>query len=129
MVIDAMVPMLSVADIERSIAFYTTVLPFQVAQKAGPAGAPSWALLQAGAVKLMLSKSGRAGSVQRLRPSDSDILLTFSVDSVREAQAVLQAKGITVGDIERQPYGIEEFRLRDPDGYELAIGSPMMRIA
>ena len=130
MVIDAMVPMLNVEDIDRSIGFYTTVLPFQVAQTAGPSGDPSWALLQAGAVKLMLNKSARAGSrVQSLRPSGTDAVLVLTVDSVREAQAMLAAKGAAVGDIAHQPYGMEEIRLRDPDGYELAIASPMMRIA
>lgn len=130
MEIDAMVPMLNVEDIDRSIAFYTTALPFEVAQTAGPTGDLSWALLQAGTVKLMLSKSARAGSgVQTLRPSGSGAVLVLTVDSVREAQAMLRAKGIAVGEIERQPHGMETFRLRDPDGYELAIASPMMRIA
>jgi uncharacterized glyoxalase superfamily protein PhnB len=130
MIIEAVVPLLHVEDIDRSIAFYTAALSFQVAQKAGPAGNPAWALLQCGAGKLMIGKSDLAdAAARRRRPSGSDAVIHITVDSVQDAQARLLAKGIAVSEIERQPYGMEEFRLRDPDGYELAIGSPMIRIA
>jgi catechol 2,3-dioxygenase-like lactoylglutathione lyase family enzyme len=130
MIIEAVVPLLHVEDIDRSIAFYTTALSFQVAQKAGPAGNPAWALLQCGAVKLMIEKSDLSdAAARRRRPSGGDAVIHFIVDSVQDAQARLRAKRIAIGDIKRQPYGMEEIRLRDPDGYELAIGSPMIRIA
>lgn len=130
MMIDGVVPLLNVEDIDRSIAFYTTALPFQLAQKTEAAGRPVWALLQAGPVKLMLNRPDHADSTaRRRRPSYGDVVLYITVDSARDCHEKLRAKGIAAGDISLEAYGMEEFLLRDPDGYEVAIASPMVRIA
>lgn len=122
MVIDALAPLLSVADVDRSIAFYTKVLPFQVAQESEADGRILWALLQSGPVKIMLNRSGQAGR-------DSGVVLYLYVASARDCHAALLAKGVAAGAVRPGSRGLEEFRLRDPDGYEIAIASPAMRIA
>lgn len=122
MVIDALAPLLGVADIDRSIAFYTKVLPFQVAQRTEAGGKILWALLQCGPAKIMLGRSGRAGG-------DAGVVLYLYVASARDCHAALQAKGAAPGAVRLGSHGLEEFRLRDPDGYELAIASPALRIA
>jgi uncharacterized glyoxalase superfamily protein PhnB len=121
MVIDALVPLLSVADIGRSIAFYTTALPFQVAEETAVDGETRWALLRCGPVALMIGQSGR--------PAPGGMLLHLYVGDVRACRDALRAKGIVTTDIRRAPYGVEAFRLRDPDGHELAIASRPVRIA
>ena len=130
MQIDAMTPLLNVEDIERSIDFYSTHLGFQVAQRAESGGATVWAVLQQGPAKLMVNRPGKADSTdRRRRPGYSDLVLYLYVPSARDSHAALQAANVTVSDVTLEPYGVEEFRLRDPDGYELAIVSPTVRIA
>lgn len=120
MVIDSLAPLLKVADVGRSIAFYTELLPFRVVQETEAEGNVLWALLRHGAVTLMVSRSDRAGG--------DGIGICLYVDSARDCRAALRAKGAVTTDI-RLANGMEEVRLRDPDGYELVLASPAMRIA
>jgi uncharacterized glyoxalase superfamily protein PhnB len=130
MEIEALVPLLNVEDAERSIAFYTRHLGFQVAQRYTADGATAWAMLQHGAVKLMINRSDQADSAgRRQRAGYGDAVLYLYVASARECHAALQAAGIAVCEVTLEPYGMEECRLRDPDGYEIAIVSPAVRIA
>ena len=120
MVIEALVPLLSVADVERSIAFYTEILPFQVAETTTTDGKTRWALLRCGPAALMIGEGDRpAGGA----------LLHLYVDDVRACREALRAKGAAPTGIRPAPYGVEEFRLRDPDGHELAVVSRAVRIA
>lgn len=130
MEIRELVPLLNVEDPERSIDFYTRALSFEVAQDFSAAGRRVWAMLQQGGVKLMINGASDPGSVHRRgRPSYGETVLYLYVDSARDWHAALKAQGIATGDVAAEPYGMEEFRLRDPDGYEIAIGSPLMRVA
>jgi uncharacterized glyoxalase superfamily protein PhnB len=121
MMIDALVPLLGVADVERSIAFYTEILPFQVVEKTTADGKTRWALLRCGPAALMIGQADRAGG--------GAVLLHLYVEDVRACRDALRAKGTVTTGIRPEPYGVEAFRLRDPDGHELAIASPAVRIA
>jgi uncharacterized glyoxalase superfamily protein PhnB len=127
MEIEALVPLLNVEDAERSIAFYTGHLGFHVAQRYTAEGATAWAMLRHGAVKLMINRADSAGP--RQRAGYSDAVLCLYVASARDCHAALQSAGAATSEVTLEPYGVEEFRLRDPDGYELAIVSPAVRIA
>lgn len=130
MEIREMVPLLSVEDPERSIGFYTRVLSFQVTQDVRAGGRTIRAMLQNGAVKLMISVPDDPGSAgRRQHPSRHVTVLYLFVESARSCRTALRAQGIETGEMEIGPYGIEEFRLRDPDGHEIAIGSPLMQVA
>jgi uncharacterized glyoxalase superfamily protein PhnB len=130
MEIEALVPLLNVEDAERSIAFYTAQLGFQVAQRYTAEGSTAWAMLQHGTVKLMINRPDRADSAgRRRRASSSDAVLYLYVASARDSHAALRAAGVAVSEVALKPYGMEEFRLRDPDGYEIAVVSPAVRIA
>jgi len=130
MEIEALVPLLNVEDAERSIAFYTRHLGFQVAQRYTAEGATAWAMLQHGTVKLMINRPDRADSTsRRQRPGYRDAVLHLYVASARECRAALRAAGVVTSEVTLEPYGMEECRLRDPDGYEIAVVSPAVRIA
>lgn len=127
---DRLVPLLNVENPERSIAFYTAALGFQVAETAEADGRTVWALLRNGSVTLMINRSGHADSAaRRRRPSYGDAVLYITVPSARESRAALRAAGVAAGEVAHEAHGMETFSLRDPDGYEIAIGSPVMRIA
>lgn len=127
---NALVPLLNVEDAGRSIDFYSRALSFRVAQDFQSDGRTVWALLQNGAVKLMINESNDPGSsFRRARPSYGDAVIYLYVESARDCHDAVTAMGFASSDVTTETYGMEEFRLRDPDGYEIAIGSPLTRIA
>lgn len=130
MEINAMVPLLNVEDAARSIDFYAGTLSFRVVQDVRDGARTVWAMLQNGNVRLMVNATDDPGSAhRRQRPSYGETVLYLYVESAREWHDALLSKGLVPSAITAEPYGMEEFRLRDPDGYEIAIGSPLTRIA
>jgi uncharacterized glyoxalase superfamily protein PhnB len=130
MEIKEMVPLLNVEDPDRSIAFYGQALSFQVVRDFAADGRTVWAMLQNGGVKLMVNGSDDPGSTHRRnRPGYGETVLYLFVESARDCHAALKAAGFAPGAVAVEPYGVEEFRLRDPDGYEIAIGSPLTQVA
>lgn len=116
-------PLLNVADVARSVAFYRK-LGFIPRQTQDDGGTPVWAFLHSGRVGLMLNRQDRiSADRRRARPDYGDMVFYFYCEDARRLRAELQAQGVACGELRREPYGLDEFRLRDPDGYELAIGS------
>lgn len=119
--------LLNVRDAQASASFYRT-LGFAIAARY-PEGANeplAWARLTAGDMQLMLNTS-EAIARRPLRSdteSYDDVVLHVGVDDAASARAMLIAAGAQPGEIEAQMYGVDEFTVRDPDGYELAITSP-----
>lgn len=52
-------------------------------------------------------------------------MLYFQVEDAPRRHRELRERGLEPSPCERQDYGVHEFTLRDPDGYELAFGSPI----
>ena len=128
-----MTPLLNVEDAARSIRFYTEALSFRVVEEFERDGKPIWALLQNGEAKLMINQPDRVdsadGSYRRARPSYGETVLYFHVASAHDTRAELSAAGYAVGAVTTETYGVNEFLLRDPDGYEIAIGSKLTKVA
>jgi glyoxylase I family protein len=135
---------LSVNDVERSRAFYTEVLGFQVAKEGPPPpDDPHHQLavenLQGGIVLM-----GSAGMLLGLRPTDDERReskdqfdpfrvgldhLSFSVqsrDELSAAQSRLDDSGVPHGEVtDLPPWGIAVLPFRDPDGIQLELTSPL----
>jgi len=130
MTITEMIPLLNVEDADRSIAFYRDALDFEVVQTFEAEGATVWAMLTSGDTKLMINQPDHADSqTRRDAASYGDVVLYCYVESARDRHANLAARGVAVGDVTTEAYGMEEFLLRDPDGYEIAIGSRLTQLA
>jgi len=131
-----LVPMASVADVERSIEFYGH-LGFEVGNTFAPPGAMklSWAWLQSGDAQLMVSTALPAA---KGRPNQQDpdqqhpdqqhpgqqhsVLFYIYTDDVASAWKSLAAAGLNPGEITTPFYSPRgEFQLVDPDGYLLII--------
>ena len=109
--------MASVADVERSIAFYAH-LGFEVGNTFTPQSATklAWAWLQCGDAQLMLSKASKPVSEQH------SVLFYIYTDNVAAAHESLAAAGLNPGEIKTPFYAPRgEFELADPDGYILII--------
>ena len=134
---------LTVTDVERSKAFYTEVLGFQVAMDTLPAEDDEFygtlvENLQGGIVLM------NAGTFIGLRPcdaarqADKDAFdpfrvgldhMSFNVESravLEAAMRQLEERGIPHGGItELVPFGIALLPFKDPDGIQLEICAPL----
>jgi catechol 2,3-dioxygenase-like lactoylglutathione lyase family enzyme len=121
--ISGLVPMIHVADVERSAAFYR-LLGFEVGN-AVPRDPPrEWVWLFAPNAgdwrrgpNLMLTRSARP-----IDAAAQDVLFYLYAADLPSLRAAFLAKGLHPGEIgypEYLPRG--EFRVEDPDGYTLMI--------
>ena len=117
-------PLLNVADVEASLAFWDGLLGFDVIHRYEPDGKLMFASLQAGEVKLMLNGRGGDPAARRAREHYTEVVLSFGVESVHALVADLRAKGFDAPDPAAESYGLDEIIIRDPDGYEIAFTSP-----
>jgi predicted enzyme related to lactoylglutathione lyase len=109
--------MISVADVERSIAFYAA-LGFEVANSFACEGEtkPSWAWLQSHDAALML-----AARSESLAPEHT-VIFYFYADDVTAAHASLVEAGLNPGEIATPFYAPQgEFELKDPDGHIVMV--------
>lgn len=121
--VSGLVPMIHVADVEASAAFYRQ-LGFEIGNRVPKTGRPDWAWLYAPGApdwkrgpNLMLSQTGRP-----LQPDAQDVLFyLYAHDLVALREALLGA-GLAPGEIRYPDYLPQgEFRLQDPNGYCLMI--------
>jgi catechol 2,3-dioxygenase-like lactoylglutathione lyase family enzyme len=113
-----LVPMVFVADLQRSIAFYAH-LGFEVGNTFTPEGANemSWAWLESSDARLMLALANEA-----IVSDEQRIHFYLYTDDVLSARDTLVEAGLTPGEITKPFYAPRgEFRLVDPDGYVLMI--------
>jgi uncharacterized glyoxalase superfamily protein PhnB len=122
----ALTPVLNVYDAARSVTFYNEQLGLGIDNRFEDSGKLVWAQISRGPIQMMINAScERAARGTRAGAKTyDDVVLYFSVEDVRSLHRELSAKGCVPGPVERQDYGLDEFTLRDPDGYELGFGSP-----
>jgi catechol 2,3-dioxygenase-like lactoylglutathione lyase family enzyme len=114
----SVVAMLFVQSVPASIEFYGK-LGFEVGNTFTPDGAPqpAWAYLQSDTGQLMVSAASHP-----VNAAEQAICLWLYVDDVAAKHAELAAAGIKVSGITFPFYNPRgEFRLKDPDGYDLFI--------
>lgn len=112
-----LVPLASVADVERSIAFYQH-LGFEVGNTFASEGEtkPSWAWLQSGEARLMLAAANEPIAGKHT------VLFYIYTEDVMAARASLIEAGLKPSTITRPFYAPRgEFELHDPDGYVIMI--------
>ena len=113
-----LVPMVFVADVERSIAFYGQ-LGFEVGNTFAAQGAtkPTWAWLSCGQAQLMLAEANESIAADQQR-----VLFYLYTDDVDAAHASLAEAGLGPDAITTPFYAPRgEFKVVDPDGFVLMI--------
>ena len=121
--ISGLVPMISVAEVERSAAFYR-LLGFEIGNYMPRSGAMYWAWLHAPKAdnwkrgpNLMVTRRERPAATNR-----QDVLFYLYAADLKSLRSALLATGVEASEItypEYLPNG--EFRVHDPDGYTLMI--------
>ena len=128
---------LTVTDLQRSRAFYTTLLGFEVAAESPPPDDPSAAevfkILFGGVVlirgNLLMGLRPVAPSGDRFDPGRVGLdHLSFGVpgrDDLEQAARVLEEHGVRHGEITSLPsFGIDVLPFEDPDGVQLELAAP-----
>ena len=120
--IDNLVPLFNVANVADSVHFYCDILGFEIVAQYPIEGEPVWANLAIGNHHLMLNQPDWVHS-RGERRAHMDAMIFFHVDDAGVLHRDLRARGFEVSELDHETYG-NEFRMRDPDGYELAFVSP-----
>ena len=120
-------PYFPVADVERSAAYYEGVFGFRREYLAGTP--PVFGIVSRDGLPVMFRL---VAAPELIRPNEQqggtwDAF--FWVRDVRALHAELQAHGADVvyGPIVQEAYQMEEFAVRDRDGYVLGFGQPVSR--
>jgi catechol 2,3-dioxygenase-like lactoylglutathione lyase family enzyme len=109
-------PVLQVADVAASTAYYTDVLGFSSHGAWGEP--PAFNIVQRGDVTIALDRA-QDGSV----PLNQYWAAYVYVSDVDAVCAELKAKGAEIArEIEDTEYGCRDFDIRDPDGHLIAFG-------
>lgn len=114
----ALVPMLPVTDVTRTIAFFEQ-LGFKVGNAHTPEGLtePVWAWLYCGGAHVMINQSEEPVHVNH----GSAAVWLYCKD-VKAVHALLQTRGLDVGEISNPVYNPDgEFHVHDPDGYAIFV--------
>lgn len=115
------VPVLRVADLSRSIDFYTKTLGFGLCWRSPNDGDGENCLVQCGDVDVLLSTGSHLGVG---RPTFTGTIY-FDVEGVTELYDQIGPKVSVVWPLEKMDYGVIEFGIEDPDGYTLAFAEPV----
>lgn len=113
MKLNRITPLLPVAHVTRSLAFYQR-LGFEVERQEPRWG---WALLRFGECRLMLDES-----IHTAPDAPRMSVLYLYPDDIREFHATVRLRGLGLPELEATFYGHLEFRILDPDGNQLWIG-------
>ena len=114
---------LTVADLQKSLAWYRDAIGFAVQQEYEREGKLLAVSLRAGDVRLLISQDDGAKGADRAKGAGFSLMITTD-DNIDELAARIKAAGVTL-DLEPtdMPWGARAFRLRDPDGFRFAISS------
>ena len=117
-------PVLLVADLERSLAFYGDGLGFDCQRFGEP---PDFAVVKRDDAILLLAL---AAETERLVPHWHIVEKMWNayirVEDVDALYAEVQARGTEIDySIYDAPHGFREFGVTDPDGYDIAFGQPL----
>src|SRR2546430_16586942 len=114
---------LTVADLQRSLAWYRDVVGFTVDREFQREGRLMAVSLRAGNVRLLLGQDDGAKGTGRIKGEGFSLQLTTPQPIDEIARGIVARGGI----LETEPadaWGVRVFRLRDPDGFRLTISSP-----
>lgn len=108
-----LIPMLPVANLASSIAFYSK-LGFTIEQRRDDWG---WAMLHFDECRIMLDRS-----INTHPNAPRQGVLYLYPDSIEEFHSAARARGLQLDELDTTFYGMTEFRIDDPDGNRLWIG-------
>lgn len=113
----SLVPMLQTLDMDQTVRWYETVLGFH---REGDQ-ANQWCRLTRDGVAIMFMTNAHLG------PPQATATQYFSVDDADALWQTIKDHCKAEWGPEDMPYGLREFAIRDPNGYLLSFGSPIVQ--
>lgn len=114
---------ITVADLEKSAAWYCDAIGFTVGLRYEREGKLLAVRLVAGDVELLLTQDDGAKGKERAKGEGISLMIT-TAQSVDAVAARIKASGGTLdAEPTDMPWGARAFRFRDPDGFKLTISS------
>jgi uncharacterized glyoxalase superfamily protein PhnB len=114
---------LTVKDLQASLAWYRDVVGFTVGNEYVRDGKLRSVALVAGSVRILLNQDDGAKGWDRVKGEGFSIQFTTSQSIDDVANRIKSAGGTLESEPADMPWGVRMFRLRDPDGFKLAISS------
>ena len=120
-------PYFPVGDVERSAAHYERVLGFRREYVAG--SPPQFAIVSRDGLAIMLRRVEEPEHISPNERQGGTWDAFFWVDDVKALHAELAGKkaDVVYGPLLQEAYHMEEFAVRDADGYVLGFGQPVGR--
>ena len=118
---------LTVKDLQKSLAWYTEVLGFNIDRKIERDGKLRGVALKAGEVSISINQDDGAKGWDRIKGLGFSLrfLTDQSVDDI--AQRIKKQGGMLDLEPTDMTWGVRLIRVLDPDGYKLSISKPISR--
>ena len=122
---DSLSASLTVRDVHASLAWYRDALGFEVDREMMHEGRLRAVAMRAGDVRLLLNQDDGAKGMDRAKGAGLSLMITTRqrVDVV--ADRIRAFGGTLASEPADMPWGARVFRVHDPDGFALAISSPV----
>jgi uncharacterized glyoxalase superfamily protein PhnB len=114
---------LTVRQLQESLAWYRDVVGFTVEREYEREGELRAVALIAGNVRILITQDDGARGLDRAKGEGLSLMITTSQDVDSIASRITEAGGALESEPVDMPWGPRLFRLRDPDGFRLAISS------
>lgn len=119
----ALMPALTVNDLQASLAWYRDVLGFIVAEEYQRDGRLLGARLRAGSIDLLLSQDDFAKGRDRKKGLGLRLYCMTAQDVDQLAAAIRERGGQLAQEPTDQPWGARDFAVVDPDGFNISIST------
>lgn len=102
-----------VADLDQTVSFYER-LGFEITGRSD--GPPRYAAFRLGQARIGAAEARAIEPTLRAVPLGTEIVI--DVDDVRDVRDRVVSAGLELeADLQDRPWGLQDFRLSDPDGY------------
>jgi uncharacterized glyoxalase superfamily protein PhnB len=114
---------LTVKDIEKSLHWYTDVVGFMVDNRYERDGQLVAVALKAGDVRILINQDDGKRGWDRAKGEGFSLMFVTAQSIDQLAKRITDMGGTLETEPADMPWGVRMFRLRDPDGFKIAISS------
>jgi uncharacterized glyoxalase superfamily protein PhnB len=114
---------LTVADLEKSLAWYTDVAGFAVVQRYEREGKLMAVSLRAGDVRVLITQDDGKKGLDRVKGDGFSMMITTDENLDELAAGIKSRGGVLESEPVDTPWGKRMFRMKDPDGFRFTISS------
>ena len=119
----AVMPALTVADVETSLTWYRDVAGFTLAEEMHHDGKLAGAVMQAGGMRFMLFQDDLQKGRDRAKGAGLRLYCITAQDVDALAAGIEARGGVLDQPPVTQPWGSRDFAIVDPDGFKISIST------